>query len=239
MITYIETLNPEDFANLPNGSMKTRILALFSGYGAGFDFLDFWLQKETDKITAAICRFEGAAWLVATEDANWEELSAFLKVISPEVFLEFETAKRLGITPQEKFFEVKKETLVQDNNIPTPPIMQIYDMLMSGADGDIEITNKNEWYADISYRFRHGMAKAVATEKAVALAGFVFGDSAVVTGVATEPNSKHRGEGKAVLDLLCKALHTSTIYAEATDRAIGFYLKCGFLQSATLVRCKT
>ena len=110
MISYIESLTPSDVANLPSGSIKTRILALFLGYGAGFDFLDFWLQKEKDKTTAAICRFEGTAWLVATEDANAEELSAFLSVIAPEVLLESETAKRLGLAPFEEFFEVKKET---------------------------------------------------------------------------------------------------------------------------------
>lgn len=239
MISYIEKLSPQDVARLPNGSIKTRILAMYSGYGTSFDFLDFWLQKEGEKITAAICRFEGAAWLLASEDANWEELSSFLKVIAPTLLADAKTAESLGLTPFESFFEVSKEAAEGQSDTKTPPIMQIYDMLMSGADGDIEIPNKTEWYADISHRFRHETAKAAATKNAVALAGFVAEDSALITGVATDSSQRSKGEGKAVLDELLKALCPRIVYAEATEKAVGFYIKCGFSHSAVLVRCRT
>ena len=239
MISYVENLCIKDFECLPEGSIKTRILGMFKCYGANFDFLDFWLQKDENKVTAAISRFEGEAWLLASQDANWEELSEFVRVIAPIVLTDVKTAKALGLDPQNEFFEVCKETADGGDNAPPPPIMQIYDLLMSGRDGDIGISGKDEWYADISHRFRHGIAKAKVAQNAVALAGFVTDDSALISGVATKPSARGNGEGSAALDGLCKLLYPRKVYAEATDKVVGFYLKNGFSKSAKLCRCKT
>ena len=239
MISYIENLTAKDVEDLPEGSIKTRLLAMLKCYGANFDFLDFWLQKERDKVTAVISRFEGEAWLLASNDANGEELAEFLKVISSTVLTDIKTAEASGLVPQNKFYELCKETAESGGDVSAPPIMQLYDMLMSGADGDIEIANKDEWYADVSHRLRHETAKVTATQNAVAFAGFVTDDSALISGVATKPNARGKGEGSAALNDLCGSLYPRKVYAEATDKAVGFYLKNGFTESAELCRCKT
>ncbi|MBR5452382.1 MAG: GNAT family N-acetyltransferase [Clostridia bacterium] len=238
MIIYVDNLFEKDIEHLPDGSLKTRILGMYMGYGADFDFLDFWLQKENENTTAVISRFEGESWLLASQDANWEELGEFLKVIAPDVLTDSKTAESLGVAPQNKFFEVCKEAARQGNDVPNPPVKQICDMLMSGADGDIEIPNKDEWYADVSHRFRHGIARASVTQNAVALAGIVTKDAALISGVATKRQARGKGEGSAVLTNLCELLYPRKIYAEATDGAVGFYLKNGFTKSAELCRCK-
>lgn len=239
MISYTENLDSKDLNTLPDGSIKTRIEGLFVSYGADFDFLDFWLQKDETETTAALCRFEGEVWLLASDNANWEELREFLKVIAPTVLTDSKTADRIGLVPQNKFFELCKLPEGKGGDLPTPPIMQIYDMLMTGADGDIEIPDKNEWYADVSHRFRHGTARANVTQNAVALAGVVTNNAALISGVATKKTARGKGEGRAVLEGLCSSLYPRKVYAEASDDAVGFYLRCGFLQSAELCRCKT
>lgn len=239
MISHVEKVDPKELENLPQNSIATRIEAMSKAYGGGFGFLDFWLQKNETETTAALCRFSGELWLLASKTADFEELSSFCGVIAPTVLTDTDTAQRMGLSVCNEFFEVCKHPTEGKNSVENHSLMQIYDLLTEGADGDIEILDKTEWYADLSHRIRHQTAMAAASENAVALAGFVGQETALVTGVATRPSKRGTGEGKAVLEELSKRLFSRTVYAEATEKTLGFYLGCGFFESGRLSRSKT
>lgn len=235
MISYTETVTAEELKNLPQNSISVRIEAMNKAYGGGFDFLDFWLQKNQAEITAALCRFSGELWLIANENADFEELSSFCKVVAPAVLTDLATACRLKLQIAEEFGEFQFEA-GESASSEKAQIWRIYDMLIKGADGDITIPDKDEWYADLSHRMRHGTATAALLENSVALAGFVGQTAALVTGVATDPESRGNGEGKRATLLLAKALYPRKIFAEATRKSQGFYLACGFKRTNTLCR---
>lgn len=239
MISYVEALSQNELSSIPNSSVKTRILAMFLGYGASFDFLDFWLQRNEEETTAAICRFSGEVWVAANSNADFCELLNFCKVVAPVVLTDLETANKMGLDPEIQFLELSKLGKSSgDAECFSQDVMALYDRLTSGFDGDIEILDKNEWYADMSHRFRHGVAKWTLSNTAAALAGFVTEESALITGVSVDESARGKGEGRAVLDDLCAALGSRRIYAEASEKTAEFYKKCGFEISAKLCRCK-
>ena len=238
MITYLEKPLKDAFSALGQSSVRVRLEAMLCGYGTNLDFLDFWLQKKETEVTAALCRFSGELWLLAKENADFEELSAFCKVMAPTVLTDEQTASRLGDGEKESFYELVLET-AEKSPCEEVNLKRLYEMLMEGADGDILIPDKDEWYADVSHRIRHSVASAVLTENAAALAGFVSDEGALITGVSVKPSARGKGFGKQAVMELAGGLAPRKIYAEAGEETRGFYLSLGFVISNRLVRIKS
>ena len=238
MISYTEKIGCDELRTLPPSSVSVRIESMNKAYGGSFDFLDFWIQKNETEITAALCRFSGELWILANENADFEELSAFCKVSAPTVLTDVATAKRLGVTITSEFIELCLEPCQRAEG-QAVGIESLYKALIKGSDGDVFIPDYAEWYADISHRMRHGTAAATLLDVSVALAGFVGENAALITGASTDPDHRGKGEGKAAVMQLAAALYPRKIFAEATENTVKFYEKCGFARSRALCRARS
>ncbi|MDO4742711.1 MAG: GNAT family N-acetyltransferase [bacterium] len=212
-----------------------RIEALYLCYGTGYPFLDFWVQtNQSCKTTAVICRFYNSITVWNLHGADDEELSQFLDVISgDEVFCTFELAKRLSLIEVEKINVLSRvgKTTVRKQG-PLATFEQIYEILNSGGDGDIELPDYSEWYPDFVYRFRHKAARYClnADKTSVAITGFETSDFAIICGVATLPLFRNRGYAADVVETLYSQLaqENKTVYVATRDKTVEFYKKLGF-----------
>ncbi len=238
MIKYFEVL-PEDALNsLPENSVKTRIEGIYKAYGGSFPFLDFWLQLKGEKITAALCKFESELWLAANEYADFSEIAEFCPVVVKGVLTEKSIAEKCGFGIKTKFSEMVYNNIytfkTEDESFD---ISAAYDLLKT-VGGNIEMGERDYFYADISRRIRQGAAKGVLTENAVAIAGFIGKNSALISGVGVKKENRRSGGGSNALKRLIGSINAERIYAEATENTVGFYLKNGFLKNSTLCRCE-
>ena len=65
-----------------------RISAFLQAYGTSYPFALFWMQTDASgRITAALSRVDGHVTLCASEQADWEEVWAFLSAAGYESVL--------------------------------------------------------------------------------------------------------------------------------------------------------
>ena len=113
-------------------------------------------------------------------------------------------------------------------------IKSVYDMLLNGQDGDIDLPPFEYWYTDFCLRYNHNAGEYALSENAVAVAGFISEGASLITGVATKKEARGNGEGSRCLKALIHNIRTkypkSRIFS-ATTAAHDFYIKNGFVQS--------
>ena len=141
----------EDFA--PWDVYSARALSAYRSYGDG----QFWLQDGT----AAISLVDGFAILSAKENADWEELTAFLRM-QPWTRLQCDAAIAARLPFDIEWASVLFQfiaPLLPDTCTPTPTmdVAEVYEILKRC--GFPELKNRAEWMADLALRWRKGTAR--------------------------------------------------------------------------------
>ena len=96
----------------------TRILAYYNTYGAEFDFFKLWVQLVNDEITAAVCLIDGSATLTCRDNADFDELSAFLRMVGfATLQADLGAAKKLAAYCRENGIEVIHAQYPRENII--------------------------------------------------------------------------------------------------------------------------
>lgn len=220
----------------------TRILAYFNTYSWNFDFVRFWVQiNENGDVTAAISLIDGSMTLTCNENADFEELSAFIKMIGysslqceRQVMSKLDIAENIwgyvvsyeNITDREKY---KNIALCEDINYS-----DIYSLIKS-ADL-LGVGDYLPWLSDVTYRVKKGTAKAaLAVENgepaACAMALFITENAALLGAVATDKNHRGKGLGGGLVTLLGNEMLNSGKRAELLckhDSIVDFYRSIGF-----------
>lgn len=215
-----------------DSAAATRIKALFNTYkngGAGF-----YCQTAGGKTTAVMSRLGSGFTLLSFDGADFDELESFFRFFSGEVFCGAEDADKLGCVGKSIFPLLRFE-----GEAPEPSkgketrISSLYGLLQMGSDGDIVLPPFEDWYTDLCARVNHGSAEFFVIDGAVAVAGFVTENAALITGVAVDKADRGMGKGSEVLrGLIAKvrAKHPDReIYAAAKSDVADFYIKNGFL----------
>ena len=237
MIKYTEAIMPSDLSFLPDGVLKVRASSLLEAYGAKTAIADFWLAYDGDAPTALLCGFSGEVTAVCTAKADLDEIACFLPAVAASVLCDTALAEKLS-GGKERFCVAKRASAANVSAERCTSPRELYSLLASVEDGRIELPDRDEWYADLSHRFRHGTAEAVRTENAAALAGFISGDAAIVTGVAVSREHRGKGEGRRDLLALANALYPKKLFAICEKSVLPFYEKCGFTAESTVYRIK-
>ena len=239
MIEYSALLQENALSHLKCGAEKAKILSLLLSYGTDYSFLDFWVQRNEGAVTAVMMRFDGVVTLLALDTADFDEIALFLPAVTDTVFCDTKTAERLPLVITVPVFELEFSGKVGTNASPlSTDFNRIYDILSSSDDKDISVNSKEDFYADLSHRTRHGTAKSVLTDSSTAICPFVTDSLALIGGVAVKVHARGKGLGKkAVLDLVSN-LADRKIFVIATANKVGFYEKCGFSVSNSLAYCK-
>lgn len=238
MIKIVEDGLPKAWQNADIAWVKIK--ALYCCYGTKYSFVDFWLQtNESGETTAVICRFYNGITVSSSAFADLDEISRFLEIIpGKEIFCTLGLAGRLKTARLEKvniLSLTEKATVLRQGLDGT--FEQVYEILNSGSDGDIELPAFAEWYPDFAHRLRHKAARYFinADKTAVATTGFETDDFAIICGVAVLPLFRGRGYAADVVEGLCGQLmnENKTVYVAASDRTVGFYKKMGFTVEPT------
>lgn len=244
MIEFFDNQSNLDFGKLPNDSALVKIKALMNAYGCGYLFLSFWFQKsEQCEVTAAICRFESSVIINAADDADFEELSDFLNVISyGEIFCKRDLCSKLGLKIIYDCDELRFDGNAVNQNVSDDiGLSEVYDILKSGSDGQIDLPSYDDWYVDFSHRLRHGCARICAVSNhAVAVTAYETGTEAIISGVATKPEYRGKGYAKLAVLAICNSLETDgkVPIILAVGSMMDYYTKLGFKKTGKFAVAK-
>lgn len=220
----------------------TRILAYFCTYSYEFDFMRFWVQlDENGKPVGAISLIDGSMTITCDENADFEELSAFVKMIG---FSSLQCDRKI----MEKL-EIKENLwgyVVRYNNVTDRSAYKLtlcknvdYSdvyKLIKAADL-LGVGEYLPWLSDVTHRVKKGTAKAaLAVENgepaACAMKLFVTDDAVLLGAVATDKNHRGKGLGGGLVTLLGNESLEEGKRTELLckhDSIVDFYHSIGFI----------
>lgn len=220
----------------------TRILAYFNTYSYEYDFIRFWVQlDENGTPVAAISLIDGSMTLTCADSSDFEELSAFVKMIGfSTIQCDRSVMKSLGFEESLWGYVVGYKSITDRSEYKNITICEnveysdVYKLIK--AAGLLGVGEYLPWLSDVTHRVKKETAKAVVAmengESAACAMKLFVTDKAVLLGaVATDPDHRGKGlggglvtflgnesleEGKRV-ELLCKH-----------DSIVDFYRSIGF-----------
>lgn len=232
MLRLCENIEELDF--LPPDPYAARISALAQTYGLSHDFALFWVQHVNDSPVAAVCRLDGCMSICCLENADFEELSEFVKAVGFSVLscrketlkeLGFEASKASYIVRYNAVSEEKKNGVLWDYDKKA-----VYELL---CECGFEMGDYDSFIADYCSKLNKGTAKlaAVAHERLDACASALFiGPKSVLLGaVATRESERGKGYASRTVRALADSFEEKTVYLFCrNDPLLGFYEKIGF-----------
>lgn len=179
----------------------TRTEGYFKTYGSNFDFCKVWVQYGSEKPVAAVCDMNSDLTLCASEDADFDELSAF---ISMSDFNSLQCKKsvleKIGLKSDADGYVLKFNPCeYSEKDISnTADYKEIYDIINEA--GLMGVGDYLPWLSDVTYRVNHGTALPAVIKEggrvvSCAMALFITDGAALLGAVATK--SEYRGRGYA------------------------------------------
>lgn len=219
------------FDNLPADPFCARITALFDTYGSKYSFAMFWIQ---DDGRAAISRIDGSITVYADENADFEELSEFLKVVGYSDIICNETvSEKLKLEKTDSSYIVKYSACrsADKNGILIDyDKKEIYSLLCSCG---FSMGSYNAFLADFCSRLNKKTALLSAIEDedglcASASALFCGRKSTLLGAVATKKDKRGRGYAERLVRFLAEKSRGEVFLFCRNDGLAKFYEKCGF-----------
>lgn len=224
-------------------ALGIRVRCLTSAYGLSGSLVSVWLGEENGEITAAVSLFDGAATVLASDNADFSELSHFLRGLSfSSLCGEEETFIKLGF--QADFMKnmfVYAESLKTayekaDGGYENYPL--VYKLISRSIPGSFSPEKEAYlcWLSDFTYRYRRGLARLKTVSDgemllSCALTAAESDDGAVISGVACDERARGKHLGQRTVRTLCDELtkEGKRVFVIAlNDSASSFYLKTGF-----------
>jgi len=213
-----------------------RIKSLLKSYGGYPQLIDVWYQKNT-AVTAYIVRYGGEFVADILSNAGTDEIIDLCRMAGGTALLckPIFNSGELGIIMQLK--SVRQSEINQYSFSDSVSLYDYYDILKANKSSTFTVPCFEDFYADLNHRLRKHSAKMLGCciqDKLVscAAATAVYGNSAVIAGVATLPGYKKTGYGTAVVAELCNRLLKENINRIYLQRGINenykFYHNIGF-----------
>lgn len=204
-----------------------------------------WVQDDR----ALIRQDSGDLILHAEENADFEELAAFLRSLNPvSIFTSVSAAKQLELPTVSDGIVMKRAAGSQqialdlcDIDSPAfPEYSKLYSLLCRCG---FALDSAEDFTADLAMRVHCRTARIVADKEygAAAFTGYETASSAVISAVAVDRQQRRCGRGSAVLNRLCHALNQEKkqifLYRERGKNK-AFYLKNGFENCGEFAVCR-
>lgn len=226
MLKRVENIAELDF--LPADPFCARITALANTYGFNYDFAKFFVQDSN----AAISSLDGNINLYANENADFEEIKAFLGFAGfATVQSSEENIKKLGYEPADSSYICLyngAEVVKPDNFTDNYDYKEIYKLL---ADAGFPMGDYNSFLSDIAARVNKGNAAfgGIATDRLESCAFRLFeGNKSVLLGaIVTNPFCKGKGLARALVPYMAQTDKKAYVFCR-NDSLLGFYEKLGF-----------
>ncbi len=217
-----------------------HIRLYLDSYGAKYDFVQFFLQKdsENDLTTAVILRYNNQVFSAVSKFSDLPELASFLQGFSDctitadnvlsEYFNNFQTGYimcRFGAASS-----VNTNSLILLNNA-----REIADLV---AD-NLTASNKEDFFLNTSHQIRHNTINVYgvyAKNKlvSVASASVQTNNISVITFVYTHEHFRGNGYSNRILSHICSEADIKYMLI-CEKHNVEFYHKCGFSQDDTCI----
>lgn len=220
----------------------TRILAYFNTYSWEYDFIRFWVQINDDgDCVGAISLIDGSMTLTCKDEADFEELSAFIKMMGySSLQCDLQVMKKLGFREKIRGYVVRYENITDREKYKGITLCENVDYkdvyaLIKAADL-IGVGEFLPWLSDVTMRVKKGTAKAaLAIENgepaACAMKLFETDDAVLLGAVATDPSHRGKGLGGGLVTLLGNDSLKDNKRTELLckeDSIVDFYRSIGF-----------
>ena len=233
MVKLIEDITLLDF--LPADSYAARITALAYTYGTEHSFAMFWVQEINGNSVAAVSRVDGNMTVCSFEDADYEELSAFINAVGfATLTCDSSVMKNLGFEASKTSFTVEyKGGAVLGN---TPKVRdcdkrKIYDLLCLCG---FELGDYGAFLTDVCARLNKGTASFSAIMNgcepgACAFVLFEGAKSVLLGAVATNPSSRGKGYASEIVGALAEEKSNKKVFLFCREDSLAdFYSGIGF-----------
>jgi len=187
--------------------------------------------------TATLSLVDGFAILSAHENADWEELVAFLRMQPwKQLQCDSATAERLPF-PVEwrsmlvRFAAPKKESL--GDIAPADDPGAVYDIL---ARCFPDMQNRNDWMADLALRWRRGTARSWIMDNACTASALAMTEEYAFLGaLGTLPEARGKGLAGRLLTHIAGEMAGREIWLACREELQGFYEGIGFVREGEMV----
>ncbi len=233
MVRLAEDIDSLDF--LPADPYAARITALAATYGTKHHFAMFWVQESDENAVAAVSKVDGNMTVCCAENADFEELSAFINAVGfSSLTCDAEVMKKLGLEASKTSFTVEYKggsasavtEITRDCDKK-----KIYDLLCLCG---FELGDYGSFLADICARLNKGTASLSAVMngdelRACAFALFEGTKSVLLGAVATNPSARGKGYASELVGTLAKEKSDKKVFLFCrNDSLADFYAKIGF-----------
>ncbi|MDR0531501.1 MAG: GNAT family N-acetyltransferase [Oscillospiraceae bacterium] len=216
-----------------------QILASWRSYRTVDPSAQFWLQSEGQ---AAVSLIDGLVLLSAREDANFDELRAFLRMLPVTRLRCDEALARQFPYPPEwrsilvRFVAPKQPCGISPVTADDPG--EVYDLLARCFDS---MGDRARWMADMALRWRAGTAQTWIWERACSASALALTEQYCFLGaVGTLP--EHRGRGLAGQLLGCIAQRQLAagrkVFLSCREELLPFYENVGFALAGRQITMK-
>lgn len=236
MIKLIDNLEIYDCTSFEDDVFFQRILSDFHSSSMLNDSL-FYISLNNNTPDAVIGKVGSVITLSSKDNAPLEEIAEFFSVIGysvilcEEKFSHFFCGEKihgdvLKIIRDRKT-DCKAEVLYSEN------LKDVYNLLMKTFNIQADFMN---WFADMSHKLRHGVAKCCGIYEKGELVSCAFSvfeteKSAVISSVATDKEYRCNGYGKKVVETLLSENMGKHIYVFTEKKDINnWYKNIGFTE---------
>lgn len=222
-------------------SFGTRIYSHYLCYGYDLNFVDFWVQTNSDSITCAICKIDGDFILCLSDDADFPEITAFLD-FQEKLSVTFDEKYRNALVLQSKSVSVGdillyngNDKFISDYDTVTPEIKEYYELLLTCESEDFFVPGYMNFLSDVSRRQQRDMCSICGIkvdETLVSCAMTVSHTyfSVILGAVATHPLHRKHGYAGCIVRKLAEtyAVNKSVYIYTTVERNTRFYESLGF-----------
>ena len=213
-----------------------RVLAAYRSY---YDMQEcqFWAQADSSVISLV----DGFAILSAKENADWEELAAFLHM-QPWSRLQCsaDTAAKLPFPVEWRSMSLRfvapKKGFAHDNIAVAHDPGKVYDIL---ARCGLGAKNRNDWMADLALRWRRGTAQTwMLGEACTGSAVAVTPEYIFIGALGTLPEYRGQGFAGQLVSHICEQYAGREIWLSCREELQGFYEGIGFERAGDMITLK-
>lgn len=231
--------------------LGVRIACYINAYGFERDFFKTWYSQTEEEVTAAISSFDGSVTICAKENADFEELEEFLKVVGfQSVCAEQSVFEKLSLNEgtRKSLFRFEGESVSFEEVKNGGNMKKVYNLISSSIPHAFPENEEAylHFLSDFTFRERRNLArvKTITKEDKVlscALTAAETDFAAMISGVACDSTQRGKGIGKKTVLTLAGELKSENknVYVIAlNDSACAFYEKIGFKKIETVCYSK-
>jgi len=224
-----------DEAFRPWDIFSARVLAAYRSYD---DTLCWVATDGKNAAPSAVCSIvDGFAILSAKEEADWEELTGFLRMQPwKQLHCNANIAKKLPYPIEWTSILVKLTAPLSPDPRPLTPASdpgKVYDILACCFP---DIKNRNDWMADLALRWRRGTARSWVIENACTASALAITENYAFLGaLGTLPEARGKGLAGKLLARIAMELGGRKIWLSCREELRGFYESIGFKKMGEMI----